>query len=215
MHRALRQLTPDLLIGAYRQGVFPMAADRDDPAVYWFTPDPRGIMPLEAFHVPRSLRRTLRQQRFAIRHDTDFEAVIRGCAAPRPDEAQTWINETIIDAYRELHRLGYAHSVECWRDGRLMGGLYGLALGGAFFGESMFRDPTTDRSTDASKVALAKTVEHLRRRGYLLFDVQFGSDHLARFGVVEVPRAQYLARLQQALALPVTWRDRSRPGSGG
>jgi len=207
VHRGIAHLTPDLLIAAYSQGVFPMAAGRHDPAVYWFSPDPRGVLPLDAFHVPRSLKRTLRQQRFVIRHDTAFEAVIRGCAAARPGEEETWINGTIIDAFGELHRLGYAHSIECWRDGRLMGGLYGLALGGAFFGESMFRDPTTDRSTDASKVALAKTVEHLRRRSYQLFDVQFGNAHLARFGATEVPRDDYLARLERALALPVAWHD--------
>jgi leucyl/phenylalanyl-tRNA--protein transferase len=184
-----------------------MAAGRNDPAVYWFSPDPRAVLPLDAFHVPRSLRRTLRQQRFEVRHDTAFEAVMRGCAAPRRGETETWINQTIIDAFVELHRLGYAHSIECWRDGRLMGGLYGLALGGAFFGESMFRDPATDRSTDASKVALVKTVSHLNHRGFQLFDVQFENPHLEQFGVIELPRDQYMERLGKALAHPTPWRD--------
>lgn len=207
MPRTDRQLTPDLLLAAYCRGIFPMAGGRDDPNVYWFSPDPRAIMPLKDFHVPRSLKRTLRQARFEIRHDTAFEQVMRGCAAPRPSEDETWINETIIDTYGELHRLGFAHSIECWRDGRLMGGLYGLAIGGAFFGESMFRDTTTDRSTDASKVALAMTVEHLSQRGFVLFDVQFPNPHLDKFGVVELPRAAYLDLLHDALALEVTWSD--------
>lgn len=207
MSRIKQQLSPELVIAAYSRGIFPMAGGRDDPHVYWFSPDPRAILPLEAFHVSRSLRRTLRQRRFEIRHDTAFEAVMRGCAAPRPGEPETWINQTIIDTYCELHALGFAHSIECWRDARLMGGLYGIAIGGAFFGESMFRDTTTDQSTDASKVALAKTVEHLNRRGYILFDVQFPNAHLDQFGVIELPRDQYLARLRHALRREATWQD--------
>lgn len=207
MHRPRPTLPPDTLIAAYCRGIFPMAGGRGDPDVYWFSPDPRGILPLDAFHTPRSLRRVLRQNRFQVRRDTAFEAVIRGCAAPRPGDPDTWINPTIIDAFLELHRLGFAHSVECWRDDRLMGGLYGVAIGGAFFGESKFRDTATDRSTDASKVALAKTVEHLQQRGYALFDVQFDNPHLRRFGIVEVDRETYLAMLGKAIAMDVTWDD--------
>lgn len=200
-------LPPPLLLSAYAQGIFPMARNRHSREVYWFSPDPRAVMPLHDVHISRSLRRTLRQRRFDIRLDTAFEQVMQGCAAPREDETDTWINDTIIEAFTDLHRLGMAHSIETWRDGQLMGGLYGLAIGGAFFGESMYRDTTTDRSTDASKVALIATVRHLRHRGYTLFDVQYANPHIEQFGIIEIPRDQYLAQLQPVISQPITWQD--------
>ena len=185
-------LDPALVVRAYRQGVFPMALEDGD--IGWFSPDPRGVIPLEAFHLPARLARVLRQGRFEITVDRAFEDVMRACSE-RPDDG-TWISEAIVECYVTLHRLGLAHSVEVRRDGRLVGGLYGVHLGGAFFGESMFH-----RETDASKVALAALVDRLRRRGFRLLDVQWLTPHLAQFGAVEIPRAAYLRQLQQALRL--------------
>ncbi len=185
---------------AYAAGIFPMAGHRFDPTVHWVAPRQRGVLPLDAFHVPRRLKRTVRQQQFEVRGDGDFDAVIRACAAPGGDRADTWINAEIARVFCQLHRLGLAHSVEAWRDGRMVGGLYGLALGGAFFGESMFA-----RETDASKVALVHLVAALRRGGFALLDVQFMTDHLLRFGAVEIPAAAYLDRLEAALSLPATF----------
>jgi leucyl/phenylalanyl-tRNA--protein transferase len=184
-------LTVDLLIRAYCAGVFPMADGRDGP-LGWYAPDPRAVMPLETFHVPRSLRRTIAHGVFELRISTAFTAVMRACA----EREETWISEEIVFAYSELHRLGLAHSVETWQEGELVGGLYGVALGGAFFGESMF-----SRVTDASKVALVALVERLRERDFTLLDVQYLTPHLARFGAVEIPRREYERRLASALRL--------------
>lgn len=183
-------LDPALLVRAYREGLFPMALE--DGAIGWFSPDPRGILPLETFHVPARLARVVRQGRFEIRLDTQFEAVMRECAAGRPDGS--WISDDIVASYAALHRLGLAHSVEVWRDGGLVGGLYGVHLGGAFFGESMFH-----RETDASKVALVSLVDRLVRRGFTLLDTQWVTAHLGQFGAVEIPREDYLRRLRGAL----------------
>jgi leucyl/phenylalanyl-tRNA--protein transferase len=186
-----RRLTPELLVRAYASGVFPMADRRDGP-IRWYAPDPRAVIPLDAFHVSRSLRRTMARGTFDVTVNMDFPAVMRACAG----RAETWISDEIIRAYTELHDLGLAHSVETWRQGRLAGGVYGVALGGAFFGESMF-----SRETDASKVALVALVERLRARGFTLLDVQYQTPHLARFGAVEIPRRAYERRLAAALRL--------------
>jgi leucyl/phenylalanyl-tRNA---protein transferase len=219
-------LTPELIVRAYTVGAFPMATGRRG-AIHWYSPDPRAILPLEppeAFHIPHGLRRRIKKNPYTLTLDRDFSAVIRACAQPRHYEASTWINAEIIGAYTELHRLGLAHSVEAWAapqidpatsesrpseegetqkrraGGVLCGGLYGVALGGAFFGESMF-----SRATDASKLCLVRLVEHLRSGGYVLLDAQIANPHMRQFGVVEIPREEYLRRLEQAMALPVTW----------
>jgi leucyl/phenylalanyl-tRNA--protein transferase len=184
-------IDPALLVHAYRQGVFPMAME--DGRIGWFSPDPRGIIPLESFHVPSRLKRRLRSAAFDIRIDHDFVAVMRACAGDR-DEG-TWISDEIVDSYATLHRLGIAHSLEVWQDHQLVGGLYGVHLGGAFFGESMFH-----RVTDASKVALVALVDRLTRRHFRLLDVQWVTPHLRQFGATEISRRAYLARLEQALA---------------
>jgi leucyl/phenylalanyl-tRNA---protein transferase len=192
-----RQLTPELLVNAYASGIFPMADD--DDRIIWFSPEPRAILELDSFTVSRSLRARCRKGEFDLAINRDFAAVIDACA-DRPEG--TWINADIRFAYVELHRLGFAHSVESWQDGRLVGGLYGVALGGAFFGESMFH-----RATDASKVALVHLVERLRQRGYVLLDVQFTTPHLAQFCCTEIPRQEYLARLHAALRLDCRFVD--------
>ena len=166
----------------------------EDGEIGWFSPDPRGVLPLDTFHVPHRLARVLRQHDFEIRIDGDFERVMRECAARETDG--TWISEEIIECYTALNRLGYAHSVEAWLDGELAGGLYGVHLGGAFFGESMFH-----RVTDASKVALVSLVERMRTRGFTLLDIQWVTPHLQQFGAVEIDRAEYLRRLTEALAV--------------
>jgi leucyl/phenylalanyl-tRNA--protein transferase len=181
-------LTPELLVRAYTQGFFPMG--EEDGSISWYWPDPRTIIPLDGFHVSRRLAQTVRQRRFEIAIDRDFEGVMRGCAA-RED---TWITGQIVAAYTALYRQGLAHSIEAYREDRLVGGIYGVSLGGAFMGESMF-----SRATDASKVCLVHLVERLRERGYTLFDVQFTTAHLTRFGAMEIPRSDYLARLRRAL----------------
>lgn len=188
-------LTPGLLLKAYAIGVFPMAERRDASDVVWVEPDVRGILPLDGFHVPRSLNKTLRKHPFEITVDRCFGAVMRACAEPAPGRENTWINNTILDLYGELHAMGHAHSVECWRGDFLAGGLYGVKIGAAFFGESMF-----SRVTDASKVALVHLVERLRAGGFRLLDTQFITDHLARFGAVEVSRSAYTRLLESALA---------------
>ncbi len=174
-----------------------MGESRDDPTIYWVDPDKRGVLPLDRFHVPRSLRKRLQRRRFEIRVDSAFADVIRACAEPAPGRHTTWINSTIERLYSDLFVKGYAHSVECWQDRVMVGGLYGVALGGAFFGESMFA-----RRADASKVALVHLVERLRLGAYELLDIQFVTEHLARFGATEIPRAQYLRRLSCALKMP-------------
>ena len=185
-------LTPEIVLHGYELGIFPMA-DRDGE-VYWYSPDPRSIFEYEHFRVPRSLRPIIRQEKFEIRVDTDFDQVIRACA----DRSEgTWISPEFIEVYSELHRLGHAHSVESWLDGKLAGGLYGIAIGGAFFGESMFH-----RTADASKVALVALVQRLKERGFALIDTQWSTPHLERFGVVEISRSDYLRRLSRALTLP-------------
>ena len=184
----------DLLVSAYTSGWFPMAVG--EAGIRWFSPDPRGIIPLDTFHISRRLARVVRGGGFTVQVDTDFAAVIRACAEADRDEeeAGTWIDPEIIESYTALHEAGYAHSVEAWRDGRLAGGLYGVAIGGAFFGESMFH-----HVTDASKVALVALVERLRERGYLLLDTQWTTDHLEQFGAIEIPRREYFKRLTEAL----------------
>lgn len=194
-------LTPALLVRAYAQGIFPMGMD--DGTIGWFSPDPRGILPLETFHASARLRRTWRARRiasgpFEVRFDTAFEAVMRACGEDREDGS--WISEDIIASYCALHARGLAHSVEVWQGARLVGGLYGVHLGAAFFGESMFH-----RETDASKVALVALVEHLRARGFLLLDIQWVTDHLARFGAVEISAEEYLDRLGKALGCSAPW----------
>ena len=193
-------ITPDLLLRAYRAGLFPMAESREGQRLYWLDPEARGVIPLAEFHLPRRLRRTVEAQRFQITTDMDFEGVIRGCAAAAKGREDTWINAEIEHLFTALHKLGHAHSVEARLDGELVGGLYGVALGGAFFGESMF-----SRATDASKVALVHLVARLRLAGYGLLDTQFVTPHLARFGAHEVARDDYKTRLVAALALPAQW----------
>jgi leucyl/phenylalanyl-tRNA--protein transferase len=196
----LVRLNVEILLGAYAVGVFPMANDYDDPRIYWIEPRQRGVIPLERLHVPRSLRRALRRIRPELKVDTAFEGVIRACAEPTPERPRTWLNEELVRLYAELHRVGHAHSVEVWQDGQLAGGLYGIVLGGAFFGESMF-----SRMRDASKMALVELVGRLRAGRFELLDTQFLTEHLRRFGGVEIARADYLVRLRRALAAPAAF----------
>jgi leucyl/phenylalanyl-tRNA--protein transferase len=184
-------ITPALLVQAYQQGVFPMGMD--DGHIGWFSPDPRGVIPLETFHVPHRLQRLVRSDRFTSTINRDFVGVMRACAADRDDG--TWMTEELLHAYVGLHTQGLAHSVEVWRHDTLVGGLYGVHLGGAFFGESMFHT-----ETDASKVALVVLVERLRAQGFSLLDIQWVTPHLSRFGAIEIPRETYLARLTDAVA---------------
>jgi leucyl/phenylalanyl-tRNA---protein transferase len=186
----------DLLVSAYASGWFPMAVAEGE--IRWFSPDPRGILPLDAFHVPSRLARLIRSSRFRIEIDRAFDDVMVACARAdrRDDDGGTWIDDEILESYQALHRAGLAHSVEAWQENTLVGGLYGVALGGAFFGESMFHTVT-----GASKVALAALVERLGARGYALLDVQWVTDHLAQFGAIEIPKRAYLKRLQTALDL--------------
>ncbi len=188
-------VTPELLLRAYACGLFPMSESRHDPRLFWVDPDMRGILPLDRFHVPRRLARRVQKGDFELRTDTAFANVVHACAAATERRAETWINDSIIALYCDLFAQGHAHSVECWRSDRLVGGLYGVSLGGAFFGESMFT-----RETDASKVALVHLVRRLNRQGYLLLDVQFLTDHLRIFGAEEVPREDYQEMLAKALA---------------
>jgi leucyl/phenylalanyl-tRNA--protein transferase len=194
------RLTPEILLRAYADGLFPMAERRTDPTLYWVSPEKRGIIPLDSFHVPRRLARTVRAGAFTVTADKAFAAVMQACAAPAPGRPESWINDEILRLYTALHAGGHAHSLECWQGGELQGGLYGVQLGGAFFGESMF-----SRARDASKVALVHLVEGLKRGGFSLLDTQFLTAHLARFGAVEIPRQQYLALLNRALARPAIW----------
>lgn len=189
------EITPQVLLKAYSCGIFPMAEGADDPALYWIEPQHRGILPLETVHVPRRLARTIRAATFEVRINSDFDGVIDGCADSRPGRRSTWINSRIRELYRALHEQGHCHTVETWRDGRLVGGLYGVALGAAFFGESMF---STER--DASKVALMYLVARLIHGGFTLLDTQFVTDHLRQFGTVEVDRGDFHKLLEPALA---------------
>lgn len=188
-------ITADVLLKAYAIGVFPMAESAEDPGLFWIEPEQRGLLPLDDFHLPRRLARTIRREPFAIRIDTDFEGVIEGCAKPAPGRRKTWINARIRELYGELFRRGVCHTVEAWQDGELVGGLYGIELGGAFFGESMF---STVR--DASKVALAYLVARLKAGGFQLLDIQFITEHLKRFGATEIGRDEYQQLLNRALA---------------
>ncbi len=187
-------LTPELLLCAYGIGMFPMANDRHDPTVHWIDPIRRGVLPMPGFHVPRRLRRTIRGRPFDLRVNTAFADVIKACAEPTPERPRTWLNEDLIRVYVQLHHRGHAHSVECWIADRLVGGLYGVSMGSAFFGESMFA-----RERDASKVALVELAARLDHAGFSLFDTQFVTDHLKRFGAREVPRPVYRQLLDQAL----------------
>jgi leucyl/phenylalanyl-tRNA--protein transferase len=193
------QLTPQMLLNAYCQGYFPMA-DPDDGKIYWYDPDPRTIIPLDHFHVSRRLHRSIRHGKFEIRVDTQFQKVMELCAEPRTTQDKTWISPELIRLYTILHYYGYAHSVETWQDGKLVGGVYGVNVGGLFAGESMF-----SRVRDASKVALVALVDRLKAKGFRLFDVQFTTEHLKRFGAVEISREDYKELLDHALQQPVEW----------
>ncbi len=204
-------ITPQILLRAYAMGLFPMAEGADDPSLFWLDPESRGIFPLDGMIVSRSLAKTVRQDRFSVLVDRDFDAVLAACAEATPDRPETWINGQIRALYRSLFDSGYAHTVEAYSDGALVGGLYGVALGAAFFGESMFH-----RRTDASKVCLLHLAARLRDSGYHLLDTQFVTPHLATLGAVEVPRARYRKRLAEAVRRPgrvEAWTKRPLPGA--
>lgn len=190
------QIDPDFLVNAYASGVFPMAME--DGEIGWFAPDPRGIIPLDGFHIPHGMKRVLDKPPFEVRIDTAFEEVMCGCA----DRSETWINNSIIATYVELHKRGCGHSVEAWEGDELVGGLYGVSLGGAFFGESMF-----SRKSEASKICLVNLVGRLRERGFTLLDTQWSNPHLEKFGAVEIPKSQYHKMLDVALDSKVSFVD--------
>lgn len=200
MSRRTFQITPELMLRAYRAGLFPMAETRQGDRLYWLDPESRGILPLDRFHLSRRLLRTVLAEPFEIAADADFAGVIAGCAATVQGRDDTWINPEIERLFTQLHRMGHAHSIECRHDGRLVGGLYGVVLGGAFFGESMF-----SRTRDASKVALVHLVARLRLGGFAVLDTQFVTAHLAQFGAVEIPRERYRGLLATAVDLPARW----------
>ena len=206
MSRRQFEITPELLLRAYRAGLFPMAESRRGDRLYWLDPEQRGVIPLAAFHQPRRLRRTVLSGAFEVTSNRDFAGIVAGCAAPAEGREDTWINTEIERLFGALHRLGHAHSVEVWHDGRLVGGLYGVSLGAAFFGESMF-----SRVRDASKVALVHLVARMRVMGFRLLDAQFQTAHLAQFGCREVPRAAYKRLLSEAVEEPVAWDDAPDP----
>lgn len=194
------ELTPDVLLKAYAMGVFPMAEDRNDPELFWVDPRMRGVIRLDRFHVPRRLRRTVRKGIYEVTFDRAFEEVIECCANSTEGRPRTWINDRIIELYTILHHKGYGHSVECWQDGELVGGLYGISLGAVYFGESMF-----SRANDASKVALVHLVAALLAGGYQMIDTQFITQHLARFGAIEIPRNEYRKLLEETISEPATF----------
>jgi leucyl/phenylalanyl-tRNA--protein transferase len=196
----MSRLTPDMLLRAYCTGIFPMGETREDPTLYWVDPDERAIIELDRFHLPRRLARTVRSGPFQVSCDRAFRQVIEACAAPRPRQRQSWINQPIVELYTALHARGFAHSVECRIDSQLVGGLYGVSINGAFFGESMF-----SRMRDASKVALVHLAARLVKGGYRLLDCQFMTEHLRQFGTIEIGRAAYRTRLAEALATPATF----------
>ena len=200
MSRRYFEITPELMLRAYRSGLFPMAETRRGDKLYWLDPEQRGVLPLHDFHLPRRLRRTALSDAFTIQADRDFAGVIAACATPAEGREDTWINRDIERLFTALHRQGHAHSVEAWQEGRLVGGLYGVVLGGAFFGESMF-----SLVRDASKVALVHLVARLRLGGFLLLATQFVTAHLSQFGAYEIPRAHYKAALDRAAAAPARW----------
>jgi leucyl/phenylalanyl-tRNA---protein transferase len=209
--RRQNPLTPDFLLQAYRRGSFPMAPNRSwRGPLAWFSPEERGMIPLDAPHVPRRLRDRIRSARFTVTADRDFEGVIRGCARPRPDQPDTWINDDILRLYVDLYSAGHAHSVEAWlpagmEERVLVGGIYGVHIGAAFFAESKFCRPELG-GTDASKVCLAHLMLHLRQRGFLLLDTQYWTEHLAQFGCTPIPRREYLRILEAATARQVEWK---------
>ena len=188
------EISPELMLRAYAAGIFPMAKSKSAETVFWVDPRERGILPLDKFHIPKSLRKTVRQNRFDIRCDHAFSKTLEECARPTLGRRDTWINADIERCVNELHAMGFAHSVECWQGGKLVGGLYGISIGSAFFGESMF-----SRVADASKVALVHLVARLKLGGFRLLDTQFVTDHLERFGVIEIPTRDYLVLLEDAL----------------
>ncbi|CUX12436.1 leucyl/phenylalanyl-tRNA--protein transferase [Agrobacterium deltaense] len=190
-------ITVDILLRAYSAGLFPMADSADDPELFWVEPEIRGIIPLNDFHISKSLAKAMRKKPFEIRFNTAFEAVMAGCAAEAPDRPSTWINTTIRKLYTELHQIGHAHSVEAWEGKELVGGLYGVSLGAAFFGESMF-----SRRTNASKICLVHLVERLRASGFVLLDTQFTTEHLKTFGAIDVPKQDYAKMLDLAVNRP-------------
>jgi leucyl/phenylalanyl-tRNA--protein transferase len=187
-------LTPQILLKAYSCGLFPMSESADDPELFWVDPEVRGIIPLDKFHIPRSLKKVINRGIFDIKINTDFPQVMRECAKETDDRPTTWINDTILKLYHELHLTGHAHSIEAWKDGELVGGLYGVSLGSAFFGESMY-----SRVTDASKVCLAFLVKYMIKNNFTLLDTQFTTDHLIRFGAVDIPRDVYSILLSKAM----------------
>lgn len=189
-----RSITPELLLRAYSIGMFPMSESADDPELFWVEPDIRGIIPLDGFHVSKSLQKAIRKAPFDIRFDTAFDQVVEKCAEAAEDRPSTWINQQIKDLYGALHRLGHAHSVEAFEGDELVGGLYGVTLGSAYFGESMF-----SRRTNASKICLVYLVERLRERGFTLLDTQFTTDHLVTFGAIDIPKAEYGVLLDRAM----------------
>jgi leucyl/phenylalanyl-tRNA--protein transferase len=195
------EITPDLLLQAYRIGVFPMGERRDDPKLYWLDPRLRAVLPLDGFHLPHRLARTIRAGRLEVSADAAFADTVRACAEPRPGHPESWINEPIVALYTELHRRGHAHSVECRADGRLVGGLYGVSVGAVFFGESMF-----SRERDASKVALVHLVARLIKGGFRLLDCQFMTEHLRSFGAIEIPREEFRVLLADAIDRPATFQ---------
>ncbi len=190
----MEEIDPETLLRAYAYGVFPMGEARGSDTLYWVDPELRGILPLDTFHVPRRLARTIKADPFTVKVDTAFREVMEACAEDMPGRGSTWINAAILKAYTELHQQGFTHSVECWKDGELVGGLYGVSLGRAFFGESMF-----SKVRDASKVALVHLAARLITGGYVLLDTQFVTSHLSQFGAIEIPRDDYKARLADAL----------------
>lgn len=195
------EITPDLLLQAYRIGVFPMGERRDDPKLYWLDPRRRAVLPLDGFHLPHRLARTIRAGRFEVTADTAFAETVRACAEPRPGHPESWINEPIVELYTELHRRGHAHSVECWNDGHLVGGLYGVSVGAAFFGESMF-----SRQRDTSKVALVHLVARLIVGRFRLLDCQFMTEHLRSFGAIEIAREEFRPLLAAAIDQPADFQ---------
>jgi leucyl/phenylalanyl-tRNA--protein transferase len=199
----LQRPSPELLLWAYRHGVFPMADPRSG-VIDWYRPDPRGILPLDAFHVPGTLARAVRQRKFEIRSDTAFERVMRACAVDRSPWNRSWISDDLVRCYVELHHLGHAHSIEAWLGEQLVGGLYGVRIGAAFMGESMFSRPDLGGS-NSSKICLVHLVRWLRSRGFILLDTQFWNPHLDQFGCIEVTADEYLARLQRAIGREVAW----------
>lgn len=201
-HSYMSLLSADDLIYGYMNGIFPMADS--DGTLYWYSPDPRAIIPIHTYKPSKSLRPILNKRMFEIRIDADFEGVMRGCAAPRLDEENTWISEEIIDAYTELHRLGFAHSVETYIDNELVGGLYGVSIGAVFFGESMFHTVS-----NASKVAFHYLIENLRRKNYELLDTQFINDNVRRFGAIEIPKSEYVRLLKRGIAQKARFTDDS------